>query len=383
MEHCLAICGKRTDCVSVTHRPATSHCWLKNRNFGDRYGPLYGVNSANLPCVGTDQQTFDFFTMVNSEGINVTQGNQSGLLLYKGGTVCDDYFSNNAAEAICKLMNFTSAVEWDNGTYFNIQSNYDIKLDDVKCSSTEWESCSYSEEHNCGHSEDVFLSCSVKERELFVLLDSEQNIVTEEGQLGLLLYKGGTVCDDSFNDNAAAAICGLMNFETAARWTNEESFDIQSNYDINLDNVKCSSTEWESCSYSEEHNCGHSEDVFLSCTGKVASRMPIVNLALNQPAEQYDTHPEHSFASNAVDGNRNGNWQYGHSVSHTNSPDGWWKVTLPKMTQIFYIDIYNRMECCQERLRNARVSVDGILVGLVPQVYGEQKYTIFLNRTGE
>ena len=76
------------------------------------------------------------------------------------------------------------------------------------------------------------------------------------------------MCDDSFNDNAAAAICGLMNFETAARWTNEESFDIQSNYDINLDNVKCSSTEWESCSYSEEHNCGHSEDVFLSCSVK-------------------------------------------------------------------------------------------------------------------
>ena len=129
---------------------------------------------------GTDQQTFDFFTMVNSEGINVTQGNQSGLLLYKGGTVCDDYFSNNAAEAICKLMNFTSAVEWDNGTYFNIQSNYDIKLDDVECNSTVWESCSYSEEHNCEHSEDVFLSCSVKERGeeiiLIYILQSRQGI---------------------------------------------------------------------------------------------------------------------------------------------------------------------------------------------------------------
>ena len=113
---------------------------------------------------GTDQQTFDFFTMVNSEGINVTQGNQSGLLLYKGGTVCDHSFSNNAAEAICKLMNFTSAVEWNSGAYFEIQSNYDIKLDDVECNSTEWESCSYSEIDNCGHSEDVFLSCSHMER---------------------------------------------------------------------------------------------------------------------------------------------------------------------------------------------------------------------------
>ena len=96
-------------------------------------------------------------------------------------------------------------------------------------------------------------------------MDSEGNIITEEGQLGLLLYKGGTVCDDNFDDNAANAICRQMRFEEATRWTSEESFGIQYNYDIKLDDVSCGSEEWESCSFSEEHNCAHHEDVFLSC----------------------------------------------------------------------------------------------------------------------
>ena len=96
--------------------------------------------------------------------MNITLGNQLGLLLYKGGTVCDDFFNDNAANAICKLMNFTSASRWTGaeGKNFHIQRNYDIKLDDVECYGEDWKSCSYSEYHNCGHGEDVFLSCKGK-----------------------------------------------------------------------------------------------------------------------------------------------------------------------------------------------------------------------------
>ena len=55
---------------------------------------------------------------------------------------------------------YTGAKRWDSGSKYDIQSNYEIKLDNVKCTRGEWRSCSYSESHNCDHSEDVFLSCS-------------------------------------------------------------------------------------------------------------------------------------------------------------------------------------------------------------------------------
>ena len=108
---------------------------------------------------------------------------------------------------------------------------------------------------------------------LFTLVNSDGG--NHEGEeLGLLLYKGGTVCDDSFDTTAADAICRYMGYSAATRWTIEESFNIQSEYDINLDDVQCSSAEWLTCSFSVENNCGHDEDVFLSCAIDSVSGTP-------------------------------------------------------------------------------------------------------------
>ena len=153
---------------------------------------------------------------------------------------------------------------------------------------------------------------SLSEAPSFTLVDSTGSEIQGE-ELGLLLYNGGTVCDDSFDSTAADAICKLMNYTDSARWTTTESFHIQvreftglwsvsechvtkiqssgwycstvmsvttikladllmcvtwlsqSNYEITLDNVDCPRAEWESCTFSEDHNCAHSEDVFLRC----------------------------------------------------------------------------------------------------------------------
>ena len=77
--------------------------------------------------------------------------------------MCDDSFDNTAAEAICRYMNSSNTVsEWTTANSFYIQSNLHIALDDVQCGSAEWESCRYSEEHNCGHDEAVHLFCFSK-----------------------------------------------------------------------------------------------------------------------------------------------------------------------------------------------------------------------------
>ena len=91
---------------------------------------------------------------------NEIDGEDLGLLLYREGTVCDDYFNNTAADAICKTMNYTSAVNWTTDEDFgSLQRNYGITLDNVRCSSTEWESCTFTERDDCEHDQDIFLSC--------------------------------------------------------------------------------------------------------------------------------------------------------------------------------------------------------------------------------
>ena len=81
------------------------------------------------------------------------------MLINNGGTVCDDGFTANSADAICRKMGYIGQLSWTYGDKWSIQSSLQITLDNVHCSSDEWSSCSYLFEHNCDHSEDVFLQC--------------------------------------------------------------------------------------------------------------------------------------------------------------------------------------------------------------------------------
>ena len=87
------------------------------------------------------------------------------------------------------------------------------------------------------------------------------------------------MCDDSFDDIAADAICREMNFTRATSWiSNELSFSFQDNYDIKMDDVVCTSVEWEDCSFNSVSNCGHYEDVFLNCSSKISYLFSFYNL---------------------------------------------------------------------------------------------------------
>lgn len=80
------------------------------------------------------------------------------------------------------------------------------------------------------------------------------------------------------------------------------------------------------------------------------------NLALNKPAVQSGT-DFNGPAERAVDGNRSGNFNNG-SVTHTNlATNPWWRVDLGAEFNVNKINIYNRTDCCSERLNGALVLV--------------------------
>ena len=51
-----------------------------------------------------------------------------------------------------------------------------------------------------------------------MLIDPAGNEITSSDG-GLLLFEGGTVCNDNFNDNAALAICLEMGFWKSGFWS--------------------------------------------------------------------------------------------------------------------------------------------------------------------
>ena len=101
---------------------------------------------------------FTDFSLINSIGHTVGAGFY-GLLLSNGGTVCGDNFDDNSADAVCREMGHSGHAEWTSGSYFPIQSDLEIKLDEVRCSSSEWDSCTFTFSHDCDHNNDVFLEC--------------------------------------------------------------------------------------------------------------------------------------------------------------------------------------------------------------------------------
>ncbi len=80
----------------------------------------------------------------------------------------------------------------------------------------------------------------------------------------------------------------------------------------------------------------------------------MVNLAQGKATAQSSTYNDPATgpaaSGRAVDGNPNGNFQ-ARSIAHTNegSPQ-WWKVNLGGEKTINLIRIYNRTDCCIERL---------------------------------
>ncbi len=75
------------------------------------------------------------------------------------------------------------------------------------------------------------------------------------------------------------------------------------------------------------------------------------NLARGKTAVQSSTY-ESAFAARAVDGNRDGVYGAG-SVTHTNSEaNAWWEVDLGASHQLFAVRLWNRADCCLERLAN-------------------------------
>jgi len=86
--------------------------------------------------------------------------------------------------------------------------------------------------------------------------------------------------------------------------------------------------------------------------------LPAVNLAVSGVATQSST-GSGGVPERVIDGNVDGFWGNG-SVSHTSNTgvlNSWWEVVLPARTPVDLVRLWNRSDCCANRLSNFRVSV--------------------------
>jgi len=92
--------------------------------------------------------------------------------------------------------------------------------------------------------------------------------------------------------------------------------------------------------------------------GGVSVAVKVASLSYLKPATQKST-AWGGVPSRAVDGVTDGNWGTG-SVTHTaedGSPEPWWQVDLGAAAPITDVAVWNRTDCCSERLTNYYVLV--------------------------
>lgn len=88
----------------------------------------------------------------------------------------------------------------------------------------------------------------------------------------------------------------------------------------------------------------------MTTTTAVPVTVNLPNVAQGKPATQQST-AWSAPASRAVDGNTDGNFGGG-SVTHTAEPSqqAWWQVDLGASTALSSVDVWNRTDCCADRL---------------------------------
>jgi Na+-transporting methylmalonyl-CoA/oxaloacetate decarboxylase gamma subunit len=78
-----------------------------------------------------------------------------------------------------------------------------------------------------------------------------------------------------------------------------------------------------------------------------------VNVAVGGTATQSSVYAGTAVAARGIDGNTNGAWG-GNSVFHTDggleTVNPFWTLTLPTATNVKEIKVWNRTDCCQDRL---------------------------------
>ena len=101
--------------------------------------------------------SFSVIRLNNNGNFGTSTGRVEVLHNGKWGTVCDDRFDHHDATVVCRMLGYIKGL-----THIVSPGEGDIWLDDLECKGDEMSifDCPRATEHNCGHAEDIGVSCS-------------------------------------------------------------------------------------------------------------------------------------------------------------------------------------------------------------------------------
>jgi len=256
-----------------------------NNRYGTGSGPIWldevhcnGTETHIADCSHTSWGSHD---CVHNEDVSVSCNipvrliggitPQEGRLevYYNGswGTVCDRYFGSTEARFVCLMLGYQDVGRLIGNRYG--AGSGKIWLDDVRCLRSKTYSC---DRHgrwgivNCGHNEDVSVSCTADSADATALVGGGNPRV---GRLEVFHdTQWGTVCDDGFTNAAARVVCYSLGFGYVGRKVDISLYG-EGDGLIWLNNISCSGREHYigKCPHGgwKVQSCSHHQDVAVSC----------------------------------------------------------------------------------------------------------------------
>uniref|UniRef100_A0A3B1J2P0 Neurotrypsin n=1 Tax=Astyanax mexicanus TaxID=7994 RepID=A0A3B1J2P0_ASTMX len=193
------------------------------------------------------------------------------------GTVCDDNWTEQHAQVVCRQLGFR--YNFSAGNCMFGEGAGLILLDDVQCEGSESSllECKHSVwgRHDCSHSEDVGIPTylNLTSGWFWVLLGVLVRLVSgesrKEGRVEVFLNgEWGSVCDSGWNDVNAAVVCRQLGFTGVSKARPMGYFGAGKG-PIHLANVRCTGKESSlgecPAKGSDSHVCKHGQDAGVVC----------------------------------------------------------------------------------------------------------------------
>ena len=340
-EECAKACAqsKRCACDSFSYNAEKKRCLLgnifSNAPFDSllerkawNYYSFNGTHDSNCRVTRPAHTEIEGLRLINGGGDDSTVNIVHVKINGTWGGICDDGFSINEANVICRQLGYDLGAEIVKTGQGNNHEDH-ISLYDMTCTGDEphISDCHFGDHsahnHICVGTEKAGIKCRkaekkcdegefhCKNKECINVndlcdgtphcgdqSDEETSLCSKPFQIRLvggpsqngrvgrveIRHKGvwGTVCDDNFHNEEAKVVCRMMGFPTANAMVYNGNTDYEGDGPVWIrltDDKTCSGNESslteckEKHLWEHDHGCNHMEDVAVSCEDFVQDRI--------------------------------------------------------------------------------------------------------------